>query len=355
MSLSELRFDPIVGRQVFVAEDRAGRPNDFVQWAKSDSSFPVADAAVAACPFCAGHEEQTAGPLLVVPDAHGNWQVRVIPNKYPAVTYEAAVPERSAQVPPLPPIQEAFGSHEVVIESPRHVYDATELSLNEFVCVLTVYRDRLAHWSADPHIQHVSLFKNVGYAAGASLEHAHSQLMALPFVPAGIKAKLRGARSYFAKHDACIFCHLLEQEVNAGVRWVAEEGPFVAFCAYAGRQPYETWILPTTHAAHYGELGDEDVVSLAKILQKILLCMRSRIPFLSYNLILHTAPFDHGGDLQDSPYFHWHWELVPRTNRLAGLEWGMGVHVNPVAPERAAAALRATAQEQSLEGMGPPA
>ena len=278
--------------------------------------------------------------LLAVFDSHGDWQVRVVPNKFPVVTCEASLAHPVAEAPPIQPAQPALGGHEIVIESPRHVRDITQLTLDEFTSVLKVFRARLEHWAQDGRIEHVTLTKNVGYAAGASLEHAHSHLIALPFVPSAVVEELQGARRYFSDHQACIFCRLLEKEIDKGVRLVAEEGPFVAFCAYAGRQPYETWILPTTHSAHYTQLSDDDAVPLAKILQKTLSQLQSRLTPLSYNLIFHTAPFDRGANPIDASCFHWHCELVPRTTQLAGFEWGAAVNINPVAPERAAAFLR---------------
>ncbi len=125
---------------------------------------------------------------------------------------------------------------------------------------------------------------------------------------------------------------MLADERRLAVRWVAEAGPFAAFCAYAGRLPYETWLLPTEHAAQFHLLADRDMVSLATLLQQVLLRLRKRLSPLSYNLILHTLPFDSEERLS----YHWHWELIPRSSHLAGLEWGAGVHVNPLSPERAA-------------------
>ncbi|MCG8448926.1 MAG: galactose-1-phosphate uridylyltransferase [Pirellulales bacterium] len=326
----------MVGRRVFIAEDRAGRPNDYSKSEEVFGSSSVAKATVALCPFCAGHEEQTPEPLFTVSDAHGDWRVRVVPNKYPAVMGDAESAAPTGLSYSLLKAEPSVGAHEVIIESPRHLHDITEMSLEELTVVLQMFRARLQHWAEDGRMQHAIVFKNVGSAAGASLEHVHSQLLAMPFIPEGIMAELQGAHSYFAKHQACLFCRLLEEEMHQGARLVAEEGSLVAFCAYAGRQPYETWILPNKHAAHYGELSDEETMSLAKILRQVLLKLQVQVPALSYNLVLHTAPFHHDCHL----YYHWHWELIPRTSQLAGLEWGTNTYVNPLAPERAAAKLR---------------
>ena len=282
----------------------------------------------------------TPEPLMEVAGADDEWQVRVVPNKYPAVALEQKNEQQSEAfilgVAPQPP----EGSHEVFIESPRHVRDITELSTAELALVLQAYRERLRFWSADKRIEHVTIFKNVGVAAGASLEHLHSQLVALPGLSPVMAAELERTRRYYAKHQTCIFCQLLEEELSHRKRLVLDAGPFVAFCAYAGRQPYETWILPRKHSANFEQLTDAETVALAEVLQQIVERLQAQLSPLSYNLILHTAPFRpiHADD-NITQAWHWHFELVPRSTELAGFEWGTGMHINPLAPERAAARL----------------
>ncbi len=329
MSISELRTDPISGRKVLIAEDRAGRPNDF----ESTAAVPTSDPSF--CPFCVGHERDTPEALLELLDKHGNWQVRVIPNKYPAVLKVGT--ERSETTgTQLLSTQPAYGAHEVIVESPRHIQDLTELSIAELSTVLLVYRDRLRHWSRDPSMRHATLFKNVGHKAGASLQHLHSQLVALPFVPEAISNELQAAKNFHDQEGACIFCKLLQEEINLRERLVGEEGDFIAFCAYAGRQAFETWILPTRHASHYEQLADDQARPLARLLQQVVRRLQTQLKPLSYNLVLHSAPF--GEQASDS--YHWHFELIPRTAQLAGLEWGAGVYINSLSPERAAKLLR---------------
>lgn len=334
--LFQLRSDPIVGRQVLVAEDRAGRPNDFA----GRESAKVSDEPIDDCPFCVGHEDWTPEPSLEVSDSTGSWQVRVVPNKYPAVALDEqlfALSDTSAlgAVPQAP-----LGGHEVIIESPRHVQDITELTSDEFARVLRVYRQRLSDWSADKRICYVSIFKNVGNAAGASLGHMHSQLVALPQVPPVMAAELAACERHYAEHGCCIFCQLIKEELTHRQRLVVENDSFVAFCAYAGRQPYETWILPREHQASYEHLGDAAVEELAELLQQLVARLSTLLNPLSYNLILHTVPFG----AASADLFHWHFELVPRSTQLAGFEWGTGLHINPLSPERAATNLVASGQ-----------
>jgi len=326
--MPELRIDPITGHKVLIAEDRAGRPNDF------ESAEATQSPDASSCPFCAGHEQETPGSLLEFPDDRGNWRVRIIPNKYPAVSTDLEM--HNAAGTRLFSSQPAYGSHEVIIESPQHIQDFAELSLDDFTDVLLVSRDRLRHWSSDATMQHATWFKNVGFAAGASLEHAHSQLMALPFVPEVVANEMQSARHFYDREEECIFCRLLQEELEQGKRLVAEEGPYAAFCAYAGRQPFETWILPTSHAPHFEQLADKEVRPLASLLQQVVRRLQTQLNPLSYNLILHTTPFGE----KEAKFYHWHFELIPRTAQLAGFEWGTGVYINSLSPERAAQRLR---------------
>lgn len=345
--MPELRIDPVCGRRVYIAEDRAGRPTDYAP----NVGPTAADSAARrdACPFCAGHEAATPHESAATLDADGAWRVRAVPNKYPAVAFEPSAPSACGLAPQSPgeafasygaEPQAAVGAHEVIIESPQHVTEVTDFAADQFVVVLAMYRDRLRHWAADTQLRHAVVFKNSGFAAGASLEHVHSQLVALPYVPETMKAELDGAAAWHAQNGRCVYCDIVARERDCGERLVLDQSGYAAVCAYAGRQPFETWILPTRHAARFDELADADLPALSSILQETVRrlaaqCTRRGFP-LAYNLILHTSPFDGS----HAASYHWHWELIPRTAHLAGLEWGAGVYINPVSPERAARELR---------------
>jgi UDPglucose--hexose-1-phosphate uridylyltransferase len=314
--MPELRIDPITARRVYVAEDRAGRPFDYVE---PPAARPASQAVE--CPFCAGNEALTPEASAAVYDGAGRWQVRVVPNKFPAVALGA---------------ETALGAHEVIVESPEHLLDFDQLDVDQLVRVLQVYQDRLRHWAAGGRLKHALLFKNSGHAAGASLEHVHSQLLATPYVQEGVEVERQAAERHFADHGRCIFCNFIRSEIAAGDRIVRRHLGFVAVCAYAGRQPYETWILPEDHAAHFEAMTPVQARALACLLPDVLGRFRLASGRSAYNLVLHSAPF---GD-HDNNSYHWHWELVPRITQLAGLELGGGAYINPVAPESAARNLR---------------
>lgn len=347
----EMRTDPTTGRKVLIAEARAGRPKDFVDQPKSDSH------AAEHCPFCRGHESHTPHELVVVCDSQGEWQIRVVPNKFPAVASNQNLlpcreglstagtelpllkaPPRSTGEGDLFFSDHPHGIHEVFIESPRHVVDWAELSTTEVAAILEVFQKRIEHAYTAHGMESAMLFKNVGPAAGASLEHIHSQLIALPYIPDVLECELAIAHDFYTRQGKCLMCDLLSSELACRERVVFEDDRFAAICAFAGRQPYETWIVPKQHASDFTKLTAQESRGLAEMLCEIIRTLRDVVNPATYNLLLHTAPtVDDRGVA-----FHWHWELIPRTTPLAGFEWGAGMHINSVSPERAAIRLRSS-------------
>jgi len=338
--MAELRRDPIVGRTVIIAPERSARPQEFVDRPTATRSET--------CPFCAGSEAETPGELAALraqgtlPNEPG-WQVRVVPNKYPALNPFGPETEltRVGDDRPFTTSESAVGVHEVIIESSRHLSATGSLTDAELTEVLKISRDRFRTHRADPRLRYVQLFKNVGEAAGASLEHLHSQLMGLEFVPAAIVEELAGVHDHQARTGRCIFCDLIECELASGLRIVGATEEFVALCPYASRFPYEVWLLPRGHASRFEEADDRLLAALSTSLLGVLrglekLFASSGLSSSAYNYVLHSAPFDSS----EPCYYHWHIEVLPRAVKQAGFEWGAGVHINPVAPEAAATALR---------------
>jgi UDPglucose--hexose-1-phosphate uridylyltransferase len=320
----ELRKDPIVERWVLIAPSRADRPGAFIGGHVAPAArhrSPLPD-----CPFCVGNESHTPPAVCEQLDEEGRWIVRIVPNKYPAV-----LPVRQSSCSGLNRCS-ALGVHEVVIESARHVADAADLGVAEFSCVVHAWRDRIAEHRRANIWQHVLLFKNSGRAAGASLEHVHSQLVAQPRVPAAVRQELAAADAWHREHGGCVFCRLIADEREAGARVLVDREGFLAMTAVAGRQPYETWILPAAHEAAYDWQLDAQLERLAAVLSQVLQALRQVLTVNAYNLILHTAPFD----TRWNDRYHWHMEIIPRISGLAGFELGGGEYINPVCPERAA-------------------
>ena len=331
--MPELRKDPVVGRWVIISTERARRPSDVA----GEPVRPVGDA----CVFCEGREAQTPPELLAGRPGGGpadgpGWTYRVVPNKFPALRIEGELePEGEGVFDRM----DGVGAHEVVIETPRHDGSLATLSPDAVTDVLVACRDRIADLKKDPRFEYILIFKNHGEAAGASLEHPHSQLIATPIIPSMVAEELAGAARYFELKERCVWCDIVRQESRAGRRLVLEGDGFVALAPFAPRLPFETWILPARHRAAFEDAGVEELRGLAGVLGEFLRRMNRVLRDPPYNFMLHTAP------LREPPgdSFHWHLEVIPKLTRVAGFEWGSGFFINPVPPEDAAEALRAPA------------
>lgn len=332
--MPELRKDPIIGRWVIIATERAKRP--FLPKAEP----PPAPAPGTLCPFCEGQEDKTPHEVLAYRDRQTaadqrGWRVRVVPNKYPALMVEGELRKRGDGIYDH---MNGVGAHEVIIESPKHVESLTALDEENLREMLWVYRDRLVDLKKDNRLLYGMLFKNVGAAAGASLEHTHSQLIVLPIVPISVAEEMEGAKAFHQYRGRCIYCDIIQQEQASAARVVLESPHFLAVCPYAARFPFETWIIPKQHASHYENIHKMEVDDLAYALRTVLQKIESALDKPAYNYVIHTGPWD----AQALPHYHWHLEIIPRLTKVAGFEWGTGFYINPVPPEQAAEFLRET-------------
>ena len=349
----EFRRDPVTGRWVVIAPERSLRPIAL----EGSEARHRHDGDHRPCPFCPGQEHDTPHEVLAIrapgtlPDGPG-WRLRVVPNKYPAVKAEpnplTPFPGREGglKAPPfsgeglgrgLLESAPAVGRHEVVIETPHHVADPTHLPDDQFRDVLLAYRDRLLTLADDPRLHYATVFKNVGAEAGASLGHTHSQILATPIVPEAIRQELDGANEYHTGTGRCVFCDALRHDLANRARLIAETPHFAAAAPFASRFAYEMCVLPKEHASRYESLTAPLAAELALLLKRVLRALDAVLAEPAYNWFLHTAPLRSA----ELPHFHWHLEILPRTSRPAGFEWGAGCFINAVAPEAAAAELRA--------------
>jgi UDPglucose--hexose-1-phosphate uridylyltransferase len=329
--LPELRKDPIVGSWVIISTERARRP-------VTEGAVAMPPPPGGFCPFCTGMEAKTPAEVWAdrppgsAPQTPG-WRVRVVPNKFPALKIEG---DLDRQGEGLYDKMNGIGAHEVIIETPAHDKVLSDLPEPDVERVLWAYRERIRDLKRDERFRCVMVFKNHGAAAGASLEHSHSQLIALPVVPVTITEELRGARHYFEYKERCIFCDIIKQELADGRRVVYENAAFVAVAPYAPRLPFETWILPKTHAASFEESRTDKLPLLANALRTTLRKLDLALDKTAYNFMLHSAPFAN----KDAQHYHWHIEIMPRLAKVAGFEHGSGFFINPTPPEDAAAFLR---------------
>ena len=343
--MPELRKDPIVGRWVIISTDRAKRPTDFLrEGMKVKGGF---------CPFCYGNESKTPPEILAYrPSTNGSapqkdtpgWTTRVVPNKFPALGIEGTL---NKQAEGMFDKMNGIGAHEVVIETPDHNATLASLSPKKIEDVLWAFRDRILDLKKDRRFKYILLFKNHGEAAGASLEHSHSQLIALPILPIYVTEELQGSKQYYIYKERCVFCDIIRQETDNGIRVVAENEDFLTLAPYAPRFPFESWILPKRHESAFENSSSHMFENLAKALKTLLMKADRVLDNPPYNLVVHTSP------VQDptNEYYHWHIEFMPKLTKTAGFEWGTGFYINPTPPEEAAKFLR----EASIEETAPTA
>jgi UDPglucose--hexose-1-phosphate uridylyltransferase len=326
----ELRKDPLTGRWVIIATDRPRRPTDFVR----EQATPRG---VRACPFCPGSEQRTPPEVLAYRNggaANGpGWTLRVIPNKFPALRVEGAM-ERQGEG--LYDKMSGVGAHEVIIETPDHMSTLSDLPEKRLEDIFWAFRDRILDLKKDRRLRYIILFKNHGEGAGSTLEHSHSQLIALPVVPKRVQEEMTGAGRYYEFKERCIYCDIARQELESGTRVVLDTDHFVAIAPYAPRFPFETWIVPRAHRSHFEDTEAGTVQNLAWVFRALLRKVDRVLERPPYNMVIHTSPVQEGPNAS----YHWHIELIPKLTKVAGFEWGTGFYLNPTPPEEAAKFLR---------------
>jgi UDPglucose--hexose-1-phosphate uridylyltransferase len=329
--LPELRKDAVTGRWVIISTDRRKRPNDF-------RLEPAKVIGGEYCPFCPGREDMTPPEVLAFRQNGGapnkpGWDLRVVPNKFPALQVEGNL-DREGEG--LFDRMNGIGAHEVIIETPDHKKTFSTMSEPEIERVLWAYRERVLDLKRDIRFRYILVFKNHGAPAGATLEHSHSQLIALPIVPDYVRDEIEGARRHFTAKERCVFCDIIRQETAAGRRIIHENVDIVALSPYAPRFPFETWLVPRSHGARFEDAPRQQYESLARMLKTVLTRMDRALETPSYNMIIHSLPFSE----QATEFYHWHVEIIPKLTRTAGFEWGTGFYINPTSPEEAAQVLR---------------
>jgi UDPglucose--hexose-1-phosphate uridylyltransferase len=336
--MPELRKDPILGRWVIIATERSRRPTEYPATA-TETTEPSRD------PFAAGNEHLTPPEIFAFRDPHSQangpgWQVRVVPNKFPALRIEGDLDKEGQGMYDK---MNGVGAHEVIIETPEPNLHLEQQPVEGVARVLETYKIRMSDLLHDPRFRYILIFKNHGRQAGATLPHPHSQLIATPVTPKRVKEKLAGAQQYYAYKDRCIFEDILKQEVREGTRLVYENAGFVAFCPFASRFPFEITIVPRRQSAYYYEIHADEVLQLADALKTVLLKLGRALNQPQYNYIIHTGPARyarHGYWTTIDQDFRWHLEILPRLSLIAGFEVGSGFYINPTPPEDAAKYLR---------------
>lgn len=328
--MPQLRKDPVTGRWVIVNVEEPRRAASFPSRERKRSTK--------LCPFCPGNESLTPPEIEVFGRKHGshersNWLTRVVPNKFPALRIEES--HEHAGVGLYEKIG-GFGAHEVIIENPDHDKEIADLPLEHVELIFQVYRDRMNDLKKDTRFKYIIIFKNYGADAGASLEHPHSQLIALPVVPSRVLQEARGGAQYSGYTDRCIWCDMISQDHSEKKLTICENGSYAAMAPFASRFPFETWVMPKKHSAGFDTLKDDELPELAALFKDVMGRLKSRLNNPSYNWMIHSLPFASN----DKASYHWHIQIIPHLTQVAGFELGTGFYVNPTSPEMAADTLR---------------
>jgi UDPglucose--hexose-1-phosphate uridylyltransferase len=322
--MSQLRLDPLTGRWVVVAVERSDRPFSFLP-----RSLPVEADPSRPCPFCPGNEEATP-PALESYGPGGGWQVRVVPNLFPA--FSGTAPLVVSHLGPVFTQAPASGIHEVFVLSPDHRSSWADLTDAQAGLVMAALRDRMEEHAQLPGLRYSQAVVNSGREAGASIEHPHGQLLSMPFVPGEIADELSG----FARFQGnCLLCAIAEAEDEARHRIVHSDDRLVVVCPFWSGTPYEMLVIAREHCPHLHRSRPQDLGAVGRAIKVALSALRNRLGDVAYNVMFHSAPYRLSGD------YHWHAHILPKVTTRGGFELGSGVLINVMAPERAAIELRA--------------
>ena len=336
--MPELRKDPVVGRWVIIATERGKRPGEFVQQ-RVEPVNPSKD------PFAEGNEQYTPPEIFAFRDPRSKpngpgWQVRVVPNKFPALRVEGDLGKEGQGIYDK---MNGVGAHEVIIETPNPSLQLEQQPVEGVARVIETYQIRMIDLLQDKRFRYILVFRNFGPQAGANIAHPHSQLIATPVTPKRIKEKLASAMQYYGYKDRSIYEDILRQELKEGTRMVHENAGFVAFCPFASRFPFEVTIMPRRQSAYFQDIQPDEILLLADVLKVTLQKLAKALNQPQYNYIITTAParYPHSGYWSTIDQdFRWHIEILPRLTLIAGFEVGTGFYINPTPPEEAAKYLR---------------
>jgi UDPglucose--hexose-1-phosphate uridylyltransferase len=325
--MSEIRKDPVTNKWVITLDDRNFKPGaDY----GIERNLPEHDKA---CPFCPGNEDKTGKTIFKADNPGGGWQIRVIPNNNPYLKVETQLKNKGVGIFD---IMTGTGANEVIIESPRHDLDFDRLETGHIEAIIRTYQERIFDLKNDTRLEYMLIFKNRGLRAGENIHHLHSQLMALPVVPASITDEIESSLKYFSFKKRCVYCDILENELALKERLIKESEHFILAAPFASQTPFEMWILPRRHSGHFHMITGAEVKDLAYILKDAVTRLNKALNNPSYNYMIHTTPVKQG----EMAHYHWHIEILPRVKPIAGFEWGSGFFINPTLPEDSASYLR---------------
>ncbi len=358
-NIREIRIDPIVPTQsVLISTARGNRPRQIEPTTPRDMRHYAET-----CPFCRGNEHLTPPATFQTPSEQ-QWDIRIVENLYPILDEDPLLPG------PPPGMQQAwagYGHHDVIIDHSVHGIAVHEMSEQHLALLFAVYRDRTQFlYNNDARIKYILVFKNFGKAAGASIAHTHSQLVAMPIIPHNVQDEVQGSQDFYQTNGTCVFCTLIDEalpletttyrrstgehcEDYQTVNYVVEQGEkCIAIKPFASRYEWEVHILPIKHQSNFLKVTDAELDDLARVLKRTMARLNAVVGETQYNYFLHTVPLEKNSDAFTKSY-HWHIEICPRTSIASGFEMGSGLIVNTVSPEKAASELRQALLKDELD------
>lgn len=326
--ISELRQDMVTGDWVVIATGRAKRPKEYAEHnreiMKEDPSKP--------CFFCYPEKTGQEKDVLIYQNSEGEWTLRVIPNKYPAFQRGARV-KHIEEGPYF--MMDGVGYHEIIIMK-DHEKQIAQLDAYRVAEIFDAYQDRYINLMNKKSVNYIDIFHNHGVEAGASINHPHSQLVAIPVISPYISLELNGAEQYHKMNKKCVYCTMIEWETEHKKRIVFENDDFLVFCPFASRMAFETWVIPKKHKPYFERTSVESKIKAGEALQVAISKIFKGLNDPAYNFYIHTSPCDG----KDYPHYHWHIEIIPHTSIWAGLEMSTGIEISTIQPEDSAEYLR---------------
>ncbi len=329
--LNEFRQDLVSGEWVLFAAGRAKRPD------QNKSENHIAKQPKGVCPF--EDPEKSGNEILATyfNADKSDWFAKAAKNKFPAVIEDGKAITK--QVGPFS-ITEGVGFHEVIIYR-DHEKEFRDFSIEELAETIKIYQERYSFMVSQNVSKYILIFHNKGPAAGASIQHPHSQIMSIPILPPDVKRSTRGAEDYYKKHNKRIYDEMISWEIAEQKRIIYENDFFVAFCPFVSKTPYEVRIFPKESHAHFEKMPSDMIGTLADAMSAVFKKIYSALGDPDFNFFIHTAPLE-ARDVEPHKFYTWHLEIIPEISMIGAFELGSGIDVNVVDPDEAAKLLKET-------------
>lgn len=332
--MTEFRRDPLTHRWIVTGFAQSESPENLVSTFQKKTNEKD-------CPFCEGKEILTPAETYAIRKSgtHPNepgWEVRVVPNRSTDLRTGELQKRGQGSIYDL---QNASGVHETVIETPKHISKFSELPLSQMINIFKTLQLRNGEHKKNHLLKGILIFRNQGKGSAGIFEHSHSQIISLPFISKAIRDELEGAKRYYDLKTRCIFCDMIFEEKKINQRDIFENNHYFAWCPFASRFPFETWIVAKQHQSEFLHADSNTFQDLSSAVKNVLNRVEKVLGDVPISFVLHTAPL-RCNITEDSSYistsYHWHIEILPHVSPPGGFEWGGDFFLSPPTPETCA-------------------